>query len=324
MANIFLPEQIFANLPKYDGKSSASEWLKLYNDRCQHLELDEHWKLVHMDRILEGTAKHWWSFSQGAIMAGLSRHNSANRLQTFIQQLKRDFPEADDIKLASKENSSVKFDPSIDQARDYVFRKRAIFARMDAAMTEAKQLEHLYEGLPSELRWTIKRQLGARGTVQQFLSELICFAEEFNKLGGEKRSDIPASKELYSSVGACASTTATGVSSTANASTSNLDRTNAFLHSLPSNLLTPNVTINCGYCGIPGHAISGCELHKRHFTPRYDQDHRNDKRDSGSSKTRWQDRKPYDRDHGSEHRRRVDHRQQQQGQKSHNAGNDRA
>jgi hypothetical protein len=178
MAFNFLPQQIFQNIPVYSGKTSCEKWIDKFNAVCTHFQLNSMWKLMNMERFLSGTANDWWSFSKNPIMINLNEENSEERLQLFYNNLRIDFPEEDDRKIAESENVKLHFRVQFDNPKDYIFKKLSIFYRMDENMTDGKKLEYLYQGLNSELRWLIKRQLGSQGTIQEFVAELKCFSEE--------------------------------------------------------------------------------------------------------------------------------------------------
>ena len=300
-----LPSQILSDIPTFSGKGSCVEWLESFNDRCAHFNYDDLWKLSNLDKFLSGPAKDWWIFSKLRFTYNLTRHNSVNRFVGFTEAIKADFPEVDTKKQATKENAAIKF-KSGDHPREYVFKKRALFARIDPNMPQSQQLEYLYEGLPTELRWAVKRQLGAEGTVQKFLSELQCFADDWVKHSGAPSASTSVTlnnsqtcSELYkfpasnnANVSSQPSVSAPVIASTPSLVTSQP----VPLPQLPvnpladvANSMSPMVPI-CQYCGQSGHLVMGCDLLRRDYVPRTSNnfdgtntDHHNSHYDSNKS-----------------------------------------
>lgn len=318
----FLPSQIFANIPEFNGTGSCSEWVDNFNARCAHFRYDDLWKLNNMHRFMLETAKHWWQFSKARFTEGLTRVNAQAKFTEFVAAIKLDFPEADDRKLAMKENNSLKFDPHSDKPIDYVFKKRAIFVRIDPNMNQATQLDYLYEGLSKELRWAVKRQLGANGTVQQFLAELKSLAEEYVKQDDKPNSSENAKcSDLYK-FNASKNSVSQPVITDAIVPQDAQSQTQQFLSSLPASLLEPPVLL-CGYCGQRGHLIMGCELHSKHFMPR--QENRYEKsygKDQNNSSYRpHNNNKFYDRDNNNN---KGDYRKYNKSQDQNKQGNGKA
>ena len=314
----FLPSQIFDNIPDYTGKGSCVEWLDKFNQRCAHFEFDDLWKLNNMEKFLLGPASDWWVFSKQRFLQGLSRHNAANRYTGFVDAIKSDFPEVDIKKQATKENTSLKFKVGVQSARDYVFKKRALFARIDPNMSLAQQLEYLYDGLPEELSWAVKRQLGAEGTVQKFIAELKCFADHWAKQNGVAPLDgtysvKDACEDLYKfpKSGGNAARTSANVPPSAPAS---VPQSHSLLPS-SSNVVPqshspaipdvmprfPPMVPVCQYCGRSGHLLMACEFHRQDYMPRHVGNNNNNCRNDYSAKAehsntfRPHDSKPYDR-----------------------------
>lgn len=293
----FLPTQILSNIPSYSGTDSCKDWVKSFDERCEHFGYNEHWKLTNMDKFMEGTAKDWWSFSKQRFMEGLSRHNAPARYLGFVEAIKTDYPELDEKKQAKKDNATLKFTPGTDNAKEYVFKKKALCFKIDPNMTLKEQLEHLYEGLTPEVRWAVKKQLGAQGTVVQFLKELKCFSKELAKLSskGDQVEQNPSTELFKFPLATSASTNSNSLNTLESQVQGQTER---FLGSLPQELLNKPALV-CGYCGMTGHLLVGCELHTKHFMPRF----QNRNNDSGSFRNdnnyRSHNEKPYDRNNNS-------------------------
>ena len=188
----FLPNQIYENLPAYSGNTSCIRWLQNFDGSCDYLKMTSEWKLRNMDRFLVGTAAAWWGFSKRPIMDQLGLVNAEQRYAQFKTRIQEGFPEDDDSKLAQSENTSLFFKIERDNPKDYVFKKLSLFERIDPHMSEQKKLEYLYDGLDIELRWLIKRQLGSRGNVTQFISELKFYCEEIKLNDSESSENFQA------------------------------------------------------------------------------------------------------------------------------------
>ena len=165
MASHFLPNQIFENIPAFDGVTSCSKWIEEWERICAHFKLTDQWKLEHMQRFLTGVAQDWWPFSKNGIINDLTVANAKVKLLEFKNAIKAGFPEADDKKKAEQENLALGFKVWTDDPKAYVFKKLSLCFRIDDRMTDETKLVNLFMGLDPELRWTIKKQLGARGTV---------------------------------------------------------------------------------------------------------------------------------------------------------------
>ena len=296
----FLPSQIFENIPKYNGRDLCTDWLTNFNERCEHFEYNEFWRLNNMEKFLIDSAKHWWRFSKSNYIDGLTRNNSHARYVAFTTAIKAGFPKPNDKKIATDENVKLKFTPITDHPRDYVYKKRELFHRMDPNMTVASQLDYLYDGLPIELRRSVRCQLGADGTLEQFLKELTCFAEELEK---ESKSDTTtdACAELYKF------NDSNNVSQPLLPTTEpqSQERTAQFLNSFPPGF-TNHSPLICGYCGKIGHLLMACDLHRQDFMPRYNQSgsYKNNQRDqpfNHSNKPHYE--KPYDRNNSRQNNR---------------------
>jgi len=199
MASNFLPHQIYESIPSYNGKTSCKKWIQLFDMSCAHFRLTDKWKLVNMERFLIQTAAYWWTFSQDQFLRDLTPANSQARYELFKTAIQRDFQEEDDKKLAQQENKDAKFNAKSDDPKEYIFKKLSILNRMDDNMSEESKVENLLLGLDSELKWSVTRQLGSRGTVEQFIKELKFFSETLKSQQPAKTNSVSLSScvDLY-------------------------------------------------------------------------------------------------------------------------------